>query len=210
MGNFINLKGKKFGEWTVIQLADQHNGAFLWECQCSCGQKSLVSMSNLRGKISTKCIKCGREKASEKITTHGRTKTTEYKIWSGMKTRCYNKNNQAYKNYGGRGITICDKWRKSFQAFYDYIGKRPSNKHTIDRINNDRNYEPGNVRWATRHEQANNKRPSKLNKLTGEEAKYILNEYSKEKKSALELAKKFNVCYQTIYDVINRKTWKHI
>ncbi|HXI41511.1 MAG TPA: hypothetical protein VNH83_16125, partial [Bryobacteraceae bacterium] len=82
----------------------------------------------------------------------------EHKIWKDMIKRCENQNNRAYVDYGGRGITVCPEWRSSFQAFYEHIGPRPAPDLSVDRIDNDRGYEPGNVRWATRTEQANNKR----------------------------------------------------
>lgn len=89
------------------------------------------------------------------------TEMPEYQSYKNMLKRCYYPGHKNYKNWGGRGIAVCDEWRKSFWAFYDYIGERPSPKHSVDRIDNDGNYEPGNVRWATPKEQANNKRPMK-------------------------------------------------
>lgn len=86
----------------------------------------------------------------------------EYRIWAHLKGRCLNEKDKDYKNYGARGIRVCDRWLHSFKAFYEDMGPRPSSKHSIDRIDNDGNYEPGNCRWATSKEQNNNKRKMKL------------------------------------------------
>jgi hypothetical protein len=97
------------------------------------------------------------------IHIHGETnenRTIEYEAWISMKGRCGNPNATGFKNYGGRGIIVCERWLKSYLAFLADMGRRPSPGHSIDRIDNDGNYEPGNVRWATRHEQNKNKRPS--------------------------------------------------
>lgn len=89
---------------------------------------------------------------------HGMNGTPEYLAWQNMKARCYKKNCSGYTNYGGRGIEVCDQWRNSFSAFYAYMGKRPTPKHSIDRLDNDGNYEPSNCHWATRLEQQRNRR----------------------------------------------------
>jgi hypothetical protein len=89
---------------------------------------------------------------------HGMWKTKEYGIWNAMRQRCTNPNSQKWKHYGGRGIKVCDEWLKSFIPFYEHIGPKPSSEYSLDRINNDGNYEPGNVRWATIYEQNNNMR----------------------------------------------------
>ena len=92
---------------------------------------------------------------------HGQAKTPIFRIWSLMKNRCNNPKSKDYKNYGGRGIKVCEEWERDFLSFKNHIGERPSNLHSIDRINNEGNYEPGNVKWSTRKEQNNNKRNNK-------------------------------------------------
>lgn len=94
--------------------------------------------------------------------------TTEYRIWCRMRMRCQNSRDPAYKNYGGRGISVCEAWKRSFFAFLGDVGRRPSNKYSIDRVNNNGNYEPGNVRWATRAEQSRNTRRNVLITFRGE------------------------------------------
>ena len=163
--------GKRYGRLVVVKfshMCTKPNGRrgskFL--CQCDCGKTVVTFIQYLRSGDTASCG-CYRK---EIFTVHGMSQRRdaasgdpEYRTWYGMIQRCTNPKVNNYKNYGGRGIKVCDEWRNSFQAFYDYIGPRPEPKHlySIDRINNDGDYEPGNVRWATAKEQANNKRNKK-------------------------------------------------
>jgi hypothetical protein len=100
--------------------------------------------------------------------THGMYGTPEYEAWACMKSRCFNKNNNNYQRYGARGITVCQEWVNSFEAFFAYIGRRPSKNHSLERLKNDGNYEPGNVKWGTKEEQDNNRRTNNLLTAFGE------------------------------------------
>jgi len=110
------------------------------------------------------------------VTTHGMSRTPEYKIWSVMLQRCHNPNAQGYPYYGARGISVCERWRESFAEFIADVGRRPSAEHSLDRIENDGNYEPGNCRWATPKEQANNRRPIKLSALDVDHIRILSNQ----------------------------------
>lgn len=99
-----------------------------------------------------------------KLEYHGMNDAPEYKVWAGMKRRCLNKNDPSYAGYGAKGVTVCDEWVHSFQAFYDHIGERPSAEHSIDRIDNSKGYEPNNVRWATKLQQSINRTVKASNK----------------------------------------------
>lgn len=139
-----------------------------------------------------------------KSEQHRKTDTSEYYTWSGMKSRCYYHNDKRYKDYGGRGIKVCDRWRNSFTAFYEDMGKRPFPGAQIDRRDNDGNYEPGNCRWVSR---AVNIQNQSTTKLTMEKAKKIRDKYKVGDISLKELALIYNVSYSTIYYIITNKRW---
>ena len=154
-----DIVGERFGRLTVIdRTVNSPDGKAQFKCQCDCGNIVTVRARNLRCGLTRSC---GCLFQINHFKTHEQSKNPLYGVWQGMKQRCYNSRKNSFKNYGGRGITVYEEWRDDFQAFYDYVSKlehfgEPG--RTLDRINNDGNYEPGNVRWATRKEQNNNKR----------------------------------------------------
>jgi hypothetical protein len=158
--NFKDLTGLRFGRLLVTGRGENTAvGQARWICSCDCGKETLVHGYSLRGGLSNSCGCLQRLKTSTANKTHGQTKTSLYRIWAGMFTRCYDKNHRTYKWYGGRGITVCPRW-KSFENFSADMGPRPGNL-TLDRINNDGNYELSNCRWASVKEQNTNRRPRK-------------------------------------------------
>lgn len=163
-----NLLNKKFGKLTVISQAESKKGRVMWLCQCECGNKTIVRSSHLTGGLIVSCG-CYRSEIGKNNKTHGMSKTRLYNIWTCMIARCFNNKNNKYYRYGGRGITVCDEWKNDFQAFYDWaMSNGYANDLTIDRINNDGNYEPSNCRWATAKEQANNTSKNHNVEINGE------------------------------------------
>jgi hypothetical protein len=163
----IDLTGKRFGRLVVIRrYGTVKHGASntpSWLVKCDCGNEKTVMGCDLRKNHGTRSCGCGRGGKP----THGMSSTIEHRIWRDILKRCYNKNNHAYKYYGQRGIRVCDEWIKNFKAFYDDMGPRPSPKHSIDRIDNDGDYEPSNCRWVTWKEQNRNKRNIPKHKAFG-------------------------------------------
>lgn len=180
-GKFGDLTGHKFGRLTVCWPSGRtsRRAVVAWLCMCECGKLKIVTASALLngGVRSCGCFRkeafrgaarCAKIRNAKLIhgdsSHHGKqAAATEYTTWNCMIQRCTNSKNPSFKNYGGRGITVCDRWRNSYAAFIADMGRRPP-KTSIDRINNDGNYELGNCRWATATQQVNNRRCSKANR----------------------------------------------
>lgn len=191
MGKKINILNKVFGRWTVIKdLGKVKQGVHCkWLCICECGTFRNVIGKDLRNGKSISCGCYQIEVIKRVMTTHGQSRSAEcspeYESWCGMKARCYNINNSGYKDYGGRGIYVCDRWlgENGFSNFLHDMGKKPSPIHSIDRFPNNQNgiYEPTNCRWATPTEQNRNRRSNRWILYNGENK--ILDDWAKQFKT---------------------------
>ena len=197
-----DLTGKTFGKLEVIGVHDTGSRKTYYVCQCDCGNIKVVRADAL---ISGATKSCGCiKKEQDKINLsanhkHKMSGTRIYETWQDMKRRCYNKQNARYDRYGGRGITVCDEWLNNFQSFYDWaISNGYSDDLTIDRIDNDGNYEPSNCRWSTAKEQCNN-RGSNINITIGNATK-----------SLMCWCEIFNVDYKKVYARYKRNGYEGI
>ena len=162
-----DLQGHTFGRLVVLQRAPNVKDRTAWLCRCTCEENAIVIGNKLQQGRTVSCG-CKKQEIMSNMAAvgrtnraHGRTNTTEFRTWTSMLTRCFNPRSEDYPRYGGRGITVCDRWRE-FKQFLADMGIKPSPRHSIDRINNDGNYEPGNCRWATQTEQSRNRSTTRL------------------------------------------------
>jgi hypothetical protein len=147
--------GDKYGKLSIVNEVEKQGIHRRFLCVCDCGNEVEIILNNLRRNITTSCG-CVRKKTH---ITHGMRYTSEYKSWCCIKQRCYNPNYDRYNYYGGRGIKVCNEWLNSFETFLKDMGIKPGKDYSVDRIDVNGNYEPGNCRWADRITQRNNQRP---------------------------------------------------
>lgn len=205
MGKKIDLTGQIFGRLTVIGEGDFYISPSgrkerTWHCRCDCGNEVNVRSTNLRH--NTKSCGCLRKEiTSKRYKVHGKSLSRLHKVWLQMKGRCYNPNNTAYKNYGGRGIKICDEWKDNFQAFCDwsmangYDDTVERGKCTLDRIDVNGNYCPENCRWVSQKVQSRNTRQN------------IKIEYNGETKVLKDWALELGINYGTLYSRVHNPNW---
>lgn len=168
MGKFIDLTQQRFGRLVVVERAGatKHKSA-LWLCRCDCGQTVLLSSNVLRTNHTRSCGCLKLDVATEQRTTHGQSKSITYSSWEHMIRRCRNQNDKRYADYGGRGITVCDRWL-DFENFLTDMGERPSAAHSLDRIDSNGSYCSENCRWATNKQQQRNLRSNRHVTVGGE------------------------------------------
>lgn len=196
------LTGIKFGRLSVINQNQTNTlaGKARWNCICDCGSKVTVVGSSLVSGNTSSCGCLHKETLTENNTVHGMSNIPEYDIWKSIIQRCTNSNNSSYADYGGRGITVCDRWLNSFEAFYEDMGSRPSPEYSIDRRENDGNYEKNNCHWTTRVEQANNRRNNVFYEYRG-------NKYTIPQLAKLPEAKENKIHKGTLNSRINIYKW---
>lgn len=189
--NRFNLLNKKFDDLEVVGFEGIIKGHRHWKCLCSCGNFiTLRGASLVHG--NTKSCGCLHKKVvGDTFRTHGKAKSKEYRSWQHLKERCLNPKDPAYFNYGGRGITVCDEWKDSFEKFYEDMGECPKN-YSIERIDNEKGYYKENCKWASREEQSLNRRNT------------VIVTFNNETKPLLLFCKELNLKYFTVIKKLKR------
>lgn len=206
----INLIGQRFGRLKVIGRAEDKGTRVMWNCVCDCGENATVGASSL-SEGRTRSCGCLRKETIAEIgrvtaTTHGLSGAPGYAIWRSMIGRCLSPDNKSYPHYGGRGITVCDRWLGNVENFILDMGPRPEGL-TLERKNNDLGYTPENCIWATSHEQNQNTSRTKLNPIA---VRVIRHLFDSGQKTIKELADGYRVHAATVRSVVNRKSWANV
>lgn len=211
MPKLMDLSNKSFGRWKVLALGGRSKqGKSTWVCQCECGTVSVVVGSSLVNGRSSSCGCLASELTIRRSTTHGLSKghgaeKRLYIIWGNMKARCNRSTNPRFKDYGGRGISICYEWDNDFAMFYRWaMSNGYDDRLTIERIDNDRGYSPGNCKWIPREEQSRNRRKTKLNERKAEAIRNL--KATGMKSSAV--AKIFSIDRHHVNAIVRGDVWK--
>lgn len=189
------IQGQQFNSWTVISDELSINRHVHLLCRCKCSYEGVIAGFSLVTGKSKQCTRCALRGHPPNGRRHGLSRTKEYFAWSQMKSRCLNPAHNNWADYGGRGIRVHEPWANSFTAFLDDVGHAPSQRMTLDRINNDGHYEPGNCRWATYLQQEQNKRTSRFYDVRGE------------KMTIRDMSARFSVNPVTLYARLNYLGW---
>lgn len=210
MRKYAVAAGQKFNRLTAVEPGPRNkNYGRRWHCRCACGQIVLVDEASLHTGA-TKSCGCWRREMQDAMRRGRRgpgrgddgKRTPTYSVWTNMKTRCLNRRNAAYPLYGGRGIKVCERWMK-FENFLADMGDKPEGK-SLDRIDVNGNYEPGNCRWATANEQARNQRTTRLN----DGVRALIDTRLAEGALQREVAAELGIHQTTVSDYVRRKTWR--
>lgn len=193
-----DITGQKFGRLTAIRFVEKRGQYYYWLFKCDCENERTIEKNNVKSGKQKSCgclLKENGKKLGDKNKTHGGSNSIEFSSWCSMLNRCYNVNYKFYKDYGGRGITVCDRWKNSFENFLEDMRERQTTKYSIERIDNTGNYTPENCKWGTKLEQANNRRNNTL----------II--YKGKSKTLAEWCLNFNLNYEAVRSRIKYKKW---
>lgn len=195
MPKLVDLSGRVYGRLTVLCRSGSLYGRPAWDCICTCGNNVRKCGNDLKVGNTASCGCLKRDITKLKNYSHGLTETSEYKAWCKMKSRCTNEDDISFKNYGGRGIIVCPQWINSFENFFADMGPKPSIKHSLERMNNNGDYESGNCKWATKVEQIRNRNITERVVVNGKEI------------SIGQLAEDYGIPYQKLYKRIKLLNW---
>jgi len=205
MSALKNETGKRYGKLAVVQQLTSHNGCAYWLCQCDCGKTTKATGYHLRRGAILSCGCHRKEVTRKRSTTHGGSNTSLFSVWTGMLQRCNDPNTKNWARYGGRGIQVCQRWRKAFESFKIDMGPTYLKSLVLDRIDNNGNYKPGNCRWVTPAVRSQNRRSTKLTLLAAKVIKHC--EFPGF--SYVDIGKAFGVKGRVVAHIKGNRTWKN-